>query len=329
MKKYISIILIFILVSCYSITILALSKPVTRESLTDAFNQYAKGYSGQYTTEDGGMGSVSFGESTPIEVTEKQLVIKESPRTTYNVDYSLGESPKFSIKLDLNEETDLSNISDIRNILSSPFKGLLGVILSQGVPIGDAHNYYENVVRDVRVLKYSNSCGLSRMNNKITISLDEETKTYEKGNINYDELVSFLLEENKVIKDEKNNIYTYTSGYKKNSENNYTIEANLEINKDANFSKIAKITDSNNNTDNNNNNNNNSQKTSIVNKNNVNPNNTNKNNTNNAVNSNTNTTNEQNFPDTGTEQIVPIAIIVIYLIAIAFAIRIITLKDIK
>lgn len=76
MKKIISMILILILCNCYCLTSLALTKAVTKASLTEAYNEYAKGYSGSYNSDTGGIGVVSFGESKPIEVTDNQLIDK-------------------------------------------------------------------------------------------------------------------------------------------------------------------------------------------------------------------------------------------------------------
>lgn len=331
MKKIIKIkiklILVLILFNCYCLTSLALVKPVTKASLTDAYNEYAKGYSGSYTSETGGLGFVSFGESKPIEVTDSQLIDKTDERKPIYIEYSLGDTPKFWTKVELNSESDISAAKDLKEILEKPVIGLLGIIISQDVPMGDAYNYYSDV-DDIKVLKYNNSYSSSVIMNQLSITLDEETKTYEKGKVNYDELVPFLLEENKVIKDDKKGIYTYTVGYKKNSKNNYTIEATLEINKDADFSKIGKTTNTNNNNGSSNNNSNNTTNNVLNNtaKTNTVSENDNKNNTNNT---NTNVAKKEEFPKTGVDNTVLLMITFLCVISISLAIRIITFKDIK
>lgn len=302
MRKIISIILILILLNCYCITSFALAKQVTKSTLTNAFNEYAKGYNGEYTSESGGVGFTSFGESKPIEVTDTQLIDKNDSRTTYYVDYTLGNSPKFSTKVNITPDTDFSVISDLDDALEKPMLGLLGVTMSQGIAIGDAHNYYDKS-KDIKAFKYTSAYATSRIGNQISITLDEETKTFDASNVSYDEMIPFLLEENKVIKDEKYDIYTYTVGYTKNSENNYTIEAVLEIKEDADFTKVGKKATSNNNT------NNNSSET--------------------TNNNQQNNDNKEQLPRTGVNDVVSIAIAIVYVVALGLAIKIFTYKDVK
>lgn len=219
----------------------------------------------------------------------------------------------------------------MKKILEKPVIGLLGVTISQDVPMGDAYHYYSNAESDIKVFKYNSSYSSAVVMNQLSITIDDETKTYEKGKVNYDELIPFLLEENKVIKDDKKNIYTYTVGYKKNSENNYTVEATLEINKNADFSKIGKA-------DNTNNNQNNSTNNSTNNNSNNNKNNTSSNTLrNNTVSGTTNKNNTTNnttikkeaLPKAGADNVVPLVLTFLLVISMSLAVRIITFKDIK
>ncbi len=331
MKKIVSI-LVLILLLFYSITSFALAKPVTKESLNKAFSEYAKGFSGSYTTENGGTGVISFGESKQIEVTDNQLIDKNDSQSTFYVDYTLGDSPKFSTKIEITPETEYDVVGNLSDSLKGPMLGLLGTILSQDIEMGDAAHYYDEQ-KDVKIFKNKNSSSFTRLGNQISITLDDETKNYENGKINFDELIPFLFEENKVIKDEKFGIYTYTVGYKKKSDNNYTVEAVLEINKNADFSKIGKVTNGEN-SNKENKQNNNTLPIGVINKNTTN--NTKNNTVNKIVNNSANNarnlaniSDNQKLPKAGTDNVLPILITFFYVIAIVFAIRIIRFKEIR
>lgn len=259
-QRLLGIVFIILMLISFISKVFAYDVQVTKENLTEAFNAYAKGYQNAYVNEDGSFGIKMIGSSEPIQVTDTQLIDTDYEGNVYYIDYSLHPSPIFSVKTQINTETDLKTILDLEDLLKEPIVGILGVSLVQGMSIPDAYDYYDSVEDNVEdrievfskyLIGYANHNG----DKQLTIQNGEETKTFKQDNFDVSELVTFLFEEKKVIIDEQYEIYTYTITATQNTSNDYIIEAKLEINPDADFSKVATLNNSDtNNNDNNENN---------------------------------------------------------------------------
>lgn len=320
-KKFVVLVLlIFMLVTSIS-NVFAYEVTVTKDNLQAAFNEYAKGYEGGYVTQSGTPGVVIFGESTPIEVREKQLV-QTVDDTTYYIDHSLDGNPTFTIKTTFNKDSKVGDVMNFDELLLSPVVGILGVSLVQEMPMGEAYHYFGEVEDACSPFKDTGNRGMASFNDTLTITIGEEQKEFKQDSFKPSEIVNLLFDEEKVVNDEQNGIYTYTVTAKAASEENYELKAVLEIKKDADFSKIAPLGEDDSNTNTNTNTN--------TNKSNASKNNTNTNKSKNTTLVNkTNTTNQSSLPETGSEETVFVVIGLIIIVAFVFIIKLNQYKDVK
>lgn len=317
-KLVVLVLLVFMLVASIS-NVFAYEVTVTKDNLQEAFNDYAKGYEGGYVTQDGTPGAITFGESTPIEVSDSQLSRKIN-NNTYKIDYSLSGNPTFTISTTFNKDSKLGDVADFEELLESPLISLLGISLVQDMSMGNAYHYFSDIEGDYFPYKDYGFASIVAINDSLTIKLGDQEKQFNQSNFKPSEIINFLFDEEKVMKDAEFGIYTYTVTAKATSEENYELKAVLEINKDADFSKIAPLgeEETNNNTNTNTN----------TNKANSSKNNTN---TNNGA-SNLlvkNLTNQSNLPKTGTEETIFIAIGFVIVVAFIFVIKLNQYKDVK
>lgn len=319
-KKFVVLVLlVFMLVASIS-NVFAYEVTVTKDNLQKAFNEYAKGYEGGYVSQDGTPGAVTFGESTPIEVSDSQLSRKIN-NTTYKIDYSLNGNPTFTISTTFNKDSKLGDVVNFEELLESPLIGLLGVSLVQDMSMGNAYHYFSDIEGDYSPYKDYGFASLVAINDSLTIKLGDQEKQFNQSNFKPSEIITFLFDEEKVMKDETSGIYTYTVTAKATSEENYELKAVLEINKDADFSKIAPLGEEETNTTTNTNLNSNTNKA-----------NNSKNNTN-TNKANTllvkNTTNQSSLPKTGAEETIFIIIGLVIIVAFVFVIKLNQYKDVK
>lgn len=240
MRKILQTVAVFLMgILCVGQTF-AYQTQVTKTNLTKAFETFAKGYTGGYVTNDG-FGLITIEPSKPIRVTNTELIDEREEENTYHIDYSLNANPTFSIETNINHETKLSEICDLDKLLKEPVLGLLGVGLVQGLPIGNAYNYYQETLEEIQPYNIENY-RMASSKDELTIWVENQMFNFKQEDFDVSELVNLLFAtEEKVFRDEKYGVYTYNLTVTQNSEDDYTIKANLVIQQDADFSKIAQL----------------------------------------------------------------------------------------
>lgn len=325
------LILIICMVIVSTTNVFGYEVKVTKDNLQKAFNEYAKGYSGAYTDEDGNPRFFSFGESKAIEVTDTQL-IDTNGFEDCTADYSLDGDLIFSTKIIFNKDSDLNIVSDMDNMLKAPLLGLIGTSIVQGADLGEAYVLYDDAEEACDTRVESSSYSVVNVGKTATIKIDEVTKEFKQEDFKPSEVINFMFK-NKTVKDEKYGVYTYTFTINETSAESVELKAVLEIKKDADFSKVIKMHDTEetkNTTDNTTANTNKVSNTSTTNKVSSSTVNTNKTAESNTKTSNTTIASTDKIPDTGIDHTVIYIIGLVCVIAFVFFIKIEKInKDMK